>query len=108
MRNALMQEIVAFETDRITKVFCFEKLVDLGIGKGRIPTEEPFNGLTLVSAHDRLQHRSPIMSAMNVSPPQGGPLQVPVLIEAKERMVTRSPKVSVIRRAFLLPMGRAF
>ena len=32
---------------------------------------------------------APVIGAMNVPPTQGGPLHVPVLIEAEERMVTR-------------------
>ena len=36
MRNVLMQEIVALETDRLLKLLRFKKFVDLRSGKRRI------------------------------------------------------------------------
>lgn len=95
MLNLWMQKIVALEADRILKSLLFKKLINLRGRKRRIATEEPFKGFALVSSHDRLQHRSPIISGMNVSSTQGDPLHVPLLIEAEERMGTRSAKMPI-------------
>ena len=65
-------------------------------GKRRVATEVLGNVTIPVSLDDRQQNSTPELGTVVVATPQHGPLQIAVLVEQKQRMITHALEVILL------------
>ena len=65
--DALLQDRVGRETDSVEEVLGFQKLVDIRLGEGGIPSEVAAQVPFPVALNDRLQNVAPAVGAVDVA-----------------------------------------
>ena len=75
--------------------------------EGRIAAKGDGLASTLLARDDGFENTFPAISAMDVPGSKDASLQIAMLVEEKERMVTGAAEVSVPNAVFLLTMRRA-
>ena len=65
--DALLQQTVGRQPDRVLVVFGLQELVDLGVGKGGIGAEVAAEVALPVAGHDRFEHVLPAVRRMDVA-----------------------------------------
>jgi hypothetical protein len=79
--------------DRVIDALCFEKLVHLGFGEGRVASEiKTLHGSPVACDH-RFQHLAPAVGAVHVTRPQGAPLDIAELVEHEQRVVAGAAEI---------------
>jgi len=86
---------------------CFEYVIQLRDGEGRIPSEELGDVHPAVTFDHGLQYSLPVVGTGDIATAQQRSLNIPVLIEEEQRVVALTFEVAVVGRAFLLAIGRA-
>jgi hypothetical protein len=105
--DTLLQDAVRRQPDRVLVTFSFQKLIDLGVGKGGIGAEVAAEITLPVTGHDRFEHVLSAVGRMDVALAQRRTLQIAELVEHEQRMVAGAGEVTVVGGAFLIAMGRA-
>ncbi len=107
MADALLKNLVRWQTDRVEEPFGFDVIVDARCGERGIASEIAAQVAFPVTLDDGFQKVTPTVSAMDVAGAQGTSLQIAELVEQEKRMVAGAAKVAVVGRALLFAMGRA-
>ena len=107
MGDVSLEDRVGLEADGVLVALGFQVVVEIGQGKGGIAPKEPPLGPVAIPRHHRLQHRAPVIGAVDVAGAQHGPFEVAKLVEDEQRVVAGTPEMAVVGRAFLLAMGGA-
>ena len=95
--DALLQQAVGRQPDRILVAFGLQELVDLGVGKGGIGAEVAAEA-ALLAGHDRFEYAPPAVCRMDVARTQRTPLQVAELVEHEQRGDSRHRRSGRCRR----------
>ena len=107
MADPLLQHRVGRQADGVADALRLQQLVQLGLGERRVAAEVEIEAALAVAGDHRLQHRAPVLGAVDVAGPQDAALQVAELVEHEQRVVAGAAEVAVPGRALLLAMGRA-
>ncbi len=81
MADALLQNAVGRQADRVIAAFGFEERLDLGAGAGVIGAEVAAKLALPIARHDRFEQVLPAVRRMDVARAQRGTLQVAELVE---------------------------
>ena len=73
-----------------------QQLVDFGLGERRIGAEVQIDAPLAVAGDHRLQRQAPVLGTVDVARSQETALQVAILIEHEQRVVTRAAEVAII------------
>jgi hypothetical protein len=79
--DALLEDAVRRQPDRVLVAFGFEERVDLGAGEGGIGAEVAPQVTLAVAGHDWLEHVPPAIRRVDVARAQRRTLQITELVE---------------------------
>ena len=97
--NLTVQNLITFQADGIEISLRFEIAIHLGISKGCIDTEESEDVITSITIDNRLQQTSPVIGTMDIPMAKKCSLQVTILIEAEQGVITGALEVAIVVRA---------
>ena len=66
MADPLLQEVVGRQADGVADALGLERLVQLGLGEGRIATKVEIKAVLTVTGDHRLEHGAPVFRAVHV------------------------------------------
>jgi hypothetical protein len=98
---------VGGQTDRVLEALRLQVLVHVGQREGRIAAQQSAQVLATIPRNHRVEHLAPTVGAVDVARAERASLQIPVLVEHKERVITGAGEVAVVGRALLRAVGRA-
>ena len=101
MLDFALQHPIGRKADGVEVSFLLQERVDVWVGEGGVSSEKASKLLVTVASNHRLEHRAPVVRAVDVPLAQYRPLQVPELVEAEQWMVAATSKVTVVCRALL-------
>tara|TARA_B100001245_G_scaffold211492_1_gene176184 strand:+ start:184 stop:588 length:405 start_codon:yes stop_codon:yes gene_type:complete len=107
MSYLLMEELVGRHPDGIQEAVSLQVFINLWFGEGRIATKVFSDILASVPLNNRFQKFFPSVSAMDIAGAEQDTLTITPLVEAKQRMETATPEMTVIGGPFLFAMYRA-
>jgi len=102
-----MQYWVTLKSYRIEVPLCFKIAIHLGISKGCVTTEESEDAITSITIDNRLQQTSPVIGTMDIPMAKKRSLQIAILIETEQWVITHALEKTVVSSAFLIALGRA-
>src|SRR5215470_5092930 len=105
--DAVLEDPVGRQADRIFDLLGFQELVDLRHGERCVSAEIDTRELALVASNDRLEHAVPAVGAVHVAGTQGAAFEITELVEHEQRMIAGAGVMPVPGAHLLLAMGRA-
>ena len=83
MGDAVLENLVGFETDDLFVILGFQKFIQIRQSKGGISSEVASQDSFPITLNDRFQYITPSVGTVDIARAQGAALQIPELVEQK-------------------------
>ena len=107
MGDALLENLVGGQADRIENALCFKILVDVRRDECGIAAKVEANLPHLVACNNRGQDIPPAVGTVDIAGTQATPFQVTHVVEQEQGVIASTAEVAVVGRTFLVAVGRA-